>query len=224
MNEIEQPLDLVLNVAKPIGWTSFDVVRWFRRKYPNFKVGHAGTLDPFANGVLLVCVGKATKRIQEIMVEKKEYVATIEFGIETDTLDICGNVLKTKEVDISEKLLQSQIKYFLGEIEQVPPIYSALRINGKRAYEVARKGATPEMKARKVRIDEIEIKQVKKNIAALRIVCSKGTYIRSLAQDLAAKLNTVGFLRELTRTRIGQFHVKDSIKLTEDYSLKNTIH
>jgi tRNA pseudouridine55 synthase len=225
LNTVEQPIDIVLNVCKPIGWTSFDVVRWFKRKYPNQKIGHAGTLDPFADGVLLVCVGKATKRIQELVVEKKEYITTIEFGVETDTLDISGNILRKKNtVDLSTEMVKSQLDFFIGEIQQVPPIFSAVKINGRRAYEVARKGATPDMKPRTVKIDKFELKQLKSNTAVFRIVCSKGTYIRSLAKDFSEKLGTVGFLRKLTRTRIGPFDIKDSLKLKEDYSPNNPTH
>ena len=220
MTENGQQLDLILNISKPIGWTSFDVVRRIKNCFSKTKVGHAGTLDPFAEGVLLVCVGKATKKVPELMNQQKEYVASIEFGKTTDTLDISGNLTEEKSAKgLSVSHIEEKLKKFLGEIEQVPPAFSALRVNGQRAYDLARKGTELELKPRKVQIDKFDLIQLNGPVATFRILCSKGTYIRSLARDLALSLDTFGYLRSLTRTKVGQFDLKDSIKVTKVCSL-----
>lgn len=222
MTENGQQLDLILNISKPIGWTSFDVVRRIRNCFPKKKVGHAGTLDPFANGVLVVCVGKATKKVPDLMGQKKEYVATIEFGKTTDTLDVSGNLTQVKSVpNVRASQIKEELKNFLGEIEQMPPAFSALRVNGRRAYDLARKGAEPELKSRMVQVDKFELVEFKGDKAVFEILCSKGTYIRSLARDLAFSLNTVGYLKSLTRTKVGQYELKDSINVTQVHSLYN---
>jgi tRNA pseudouridine55 synthase len=220
LTETGQQLDLILNISKPIGWTSFDVVRRIKNCFSKTKVGHAGTLDPFAEGVLLVCVGKATKKVPELMDQKKEYVTTLEFGKTTDTLDISGNVLDEKSVSgLSVANIEEKLQEFLGEIEQVPPAFSALRVNGQRAYDLARRGDDPDLKSRIVQIDKFDLVDLKGSEATFKILCSKGTYIRSLARDLALSLDTVGYLRSLTRTKVGPYELKDSIKVTKVHSL-----
>jgi len=203
----------VLNIYKPIGWTSFDVVRWVRKRIDN-KVGHAGTLDPFAEGVLLICTGKSTKRVPEFMQLEKEYKGCIELGIATDTLDVTGKVVgKSYVPKIDNHTLALAASSFLGEITQVPPMYSAIKIAGKRLYDIARTGEEALRKPRKVRIQAFDILRIELPIVFFRIICSKGTYIRTLAYDFAQKIGTIGFLRSLTRTRIGNFTLKDSYRL-----------
>jgi len=212
---------LILNISKPIGWTSFDVVRRIKREVNAAKVGHAGTLDPFANGVLLVCIGKATKRIAELMSFEKEYVATLQLGVETDSIDISGKVTKIAKVPSLDlqKIIES-VKSFEGEIEQVPPKFSAVKIDGRRSYQLARAGDEITNKTRQVRIHEIEILDYYDSIIKFRVVCSKGTYIRSLARDISLKLDTVGYLRKLTRIRIGEYKIQSSLQVNELKSFK----
>lgn len=209
----------VLYIDKPLGWTSFDVVNKIRYNFKTklgikkIKVGHAGTLDPLATGVVIICTGKATKRIDEYMGHDKEYVATICLGATTPSYDL------EKEIDATypyEHITREQVEgvlssQFLGEIEQVPPMFSAIRIDGKRAYEYARKGdETVELKSRKITIREIEILDFNLPYVTLRIVCSKGTYIRSIARDLGVALGSGGHLTALRRTAVGDVKVEDT--------------
>lgn len=207
---------LILNISKPIGWTSFDVVRRIKRIAGSVKVGHAGTLDPFADGVLLVCIAKATKRIAGLMACEKEYIATLQLGMETDSLDITGRVIKKAHVPVLDLAkITAVAKTFEGEIDQVPPLFSAVKINGKRSYQHARAGNEITNKVRQVRIHEIQVVDYQDAVIQFRVVCSKGTYIRSLARDMALKLNSVGYLRKLTRTRIGEYKIQSSLQVNE---------
>ncbi|MDD4516723.1 tRNA pseudouridine(55) synthase TruB [Massilibacteroides sp.] len=201
----------VLFFNKPLTWTSFDLVNKFRYKLSRklkvkkIKVGHAGTLDPLATGVMIVCTGKATKRIDEFQYQTKEYVATIKLGETTPSFDLETEVDRQYPTDhITRELLDDVLPSFVGTIEQVPPIYSACKIEGKRAYEFAREGKEVELKSKTLVIDELEILSFDLPIVKIRIVCSKGTYIRALARDIGVALNSGGHLVALERTRIGE--------------------
>ena len=205
-------MDAIVNVWKPIGWTSFDVVKKIRGSVKPSKVGHAGSLDPFAEGVLVICIGRMTKKVESLMDHEKEYVATIQLGAETDTLDTEGKVIKEAKITpLSNKKIESLLSTFLGESDQIPPMYSALKVNGKRLYELAREGKVIERKPRKITITEIELLDNNKDSLKIRVKCGRGTYIRVLASDIANAMNTVGFLKSLVRTQVGDFKQEDSI-------------
>lgn len=204
----------LLLIDKPVGWSSFQAVnklKWaIRRKFDlkKIKIGHAGTLDPLATGLLLICTGKFTKRINELQGQEKEYTGTITLGATTPSYDLETEINETFPIEhISEELIQSTVQQFIGEIEQTPPIFSALKKDGKRLYEYAREGKEVEIKKRLVTISEFEITRVELPVLKFRIVCSKGTYIRSLAHDLGVALESGGHLSELRRTKIGDYHV-----------------
>lgn len=206
-----------LNINKPVGITSHDVVDSVRRSTGVKKVGHAGTLDPMASGVLIVAVGRnMTKRIDEIKGQNKEYVAVIRLDGKSDTDDAEGiiELLDIKKIPTDVEV-QKVINTFIGEIDQVPPIYSAKKIAGKKSYELARKGQPVILKPSKVKILKIELLEYSWPELALRIECGTGTYIRSLARDIGEKLGTGGYLTQLVRTRIGEFKIENSI-LIED--------
>ncbi|NLP12640.1 tRNA pseudouridine(55) synthase TruB [bacterium] len=205
-------LEKVININKPAGWTSFDVVRRVKHYWPQERVGHAGTLDPFAEGVLLICVGKATKQVPALMAQPKEYRATVQLGIETDTLDITGRIVAERSVpNTAVDDIRAVLPNFVGCIQQVPPRYSALKQDGQRLYDLARRGAAVEPQERSVNVHELELSAVKSfDLVELRIVCSKGTFIRSLARDVAHALGTVGFVRRLIRTRIGVYQLEQA--------------
>ncbi|MBN2354841.1 tRNA pseudouridine(55) synthase TruB [candidate division KSB1 bacterium] len=208
--------DLLLNVRKPIGWTSFDVVRLIKKKLPGVAVGHAGTLDPFAEGVLLICTGSETRRIQKLMEAEKEYIAGIQLGIETDTLDISGRIVANeKPPHLAEQQLVDAVNRFVGKIEQIPPRFSALKKDGKRWYELARNGVNGTPDPRWVQVDSLKILCFKGERIEVRIQCRKGTYVRALVRDFARALGTVGFTRQLIRTRIGPFDLDSSLEVTE---------
>lgn len=207
-------MDAILNVWKPVGWTSFDVIKKIRKYVRPSKVGHAGTLDPFAEGVLVVCIGKMTKSVESLMDHEKEYVATIQLGQETDTLDTEGKVVKEKDIpSFSTKGVEGVLNEFLGESTQIPPMYSALKVNGKRLYELARQGKVVERKPRKIKISEIQLLKSSSDSLKIRVRCGRGTYIRVLASDIANRMNTVGFLKSLVRTEVGEFNRQDSISV-----------
>lgn len=205
-----------LNVYKPKGKTSHDVVSILRRVTKVKRIGHAGTLDPFAEGVLPVSIGKATRLI-EYLDGEKAYSATVQFGKQTTTYDIEGEVINTSREKISIQELQSALKFFEGEITQIPPIYSAIKVNGKKLYEYARNGENVEIKPRQVNIKTIKIVDFDetKQIANIYIECSKGTYIRSIANDLGIKMNSFGYLTNLVRVKSGSFDLGNSIKLVD---------
>ena len=205
-----------LNVYKPKGMTSHDVVS-FMRKITNIKqIGHTGTLDPFAEGVLPVCIGKATRLI-EYLADDKEYLATVQFGRNTDTYDIEGVVTETFDKKVSEEEVFIGLKNFEGEIEQLPPIYSAIKVNGKKLYEYARKGQNVEIQPRKVFIERIELKNFDEinQTAKILVKCSAGTYIRSIAYDLGKILGCGGHLIKLIRTKAGCFNIENSSSLED---------
>ena len=214
MTEEDYKNGQVLLVDKPLTWTSFQVVnklRWEIRQRFNIKkikVGHAGTLDPLATGLLIICTGKQTKQIDTYQGQIKEYTGTITVGGTTPSYDLETEIDQTYPTEhISEELLKETTKQFIGEIQQKPPIFSAIKKDGKRLYELARKGETTEIKARTVTISEFEITNIKLPNVEFRVVCSKGTYIRSLAYDFGLTLNSGAHLSKLRRTKIGNFSV-----------------
>ena len=211
-----------LNVYKPKGMTSFDVVAILRRVTKIRQIGHTGTLDPFAVGVLPICIGKSTRLI-EYLNDDKEYLATVQFGSDTDTYDLEGQVIRTYDKKITKEEVENILKSFEGEIEQIPPIYSAIKVNGKKLYEYARNGQEVEIKPRKVFISKIELKDFDTNLQQAKILvdCSKGTYIRSIAFDLGQKMNCGGHLVALERTKAGMFLKKDSTKLEDIKTLED---
>lgn len=200
----------VFLVDKPLHWTSFNVVnkiRWKIQKtmrVKHVKVGHAGTLDPLASGVMIICTGKATKRIEEFQYQTKEYVATLELGATTPCFDKELPIDATYPVEhITRELVNKVIPTFTGEIWQVPPVYSAVKVEGKRAYDYAREGKEVELKPKLLVIDEIEVLSYEAPLLTIRVVCSKGTYIRALARDIGEALGSGAHLASLRRTRIG---------------------
>ena len=207
-------------VNKPLHWTSFDVVnkiKWcLRRKYGKIKVGHAGTLDPLATGVVVICVGRATKEIERYMGEEKEYLAELTFGKTTPSYDLETTFDGTYAYEhVDERLLGEVLPRFVGTIEQVPPAYSAVRINGARAYEKARQGGEVEMKSRQVTVRSIEVVEVKLPVVRLRVNCGKGTYIRSLANDIGKACGSGAYLSALERTRVGDFGLEDCFRMED---------
>ncbi len=203
-------------VDKPLKKTSFDMVREVRKKYNIKKVGHIGTLDPMATGVLVILVGEATKLSDYLMEHDKEYVAKISLGAKTDTGDSEGKVIEEKEVPTLDKgKIEKVLCSFLGQSSQIPPMYSAIKVNGEKLYNLARKGINVERKARNIEITDIKLLDFSKNEISFRVVCSKGTYIRVLCEDIAENLNTCGYMKELRRTRIGKFKIEDAGKFIE---------
>jgi len=214
MNQLLSNIDFrtgaVLLFDKPLDWTSFDVVnkvRWMlckKIKEKKLKVGHAGTLDPKATGLVIVCTGKATKTIESLQLEEKEYIATLKLGATTPSYDLETEENSVFPVDhITKELIEDKLKLFIGEIDQVPPIFSAIKIDGKRAFDFARKGKELELDARKIVIREIEILRFELPELVLKINCGKGTYIRSLARDLGESLESGAYLTGLVRTKSG---------------------
>lgn len=203
-----------LNVYKPVGMTSHDVVAVLRRVTKIKQIGHTGTLDPFAEGVLPVCIGKATRLI-EYLQDDKEYLATVQFGASTNTFDLDGEKTFTSDKKVKKEEIIEALKSFEGEISQLPPIFSAIKVKGKKLYEYARKGEEVEIQPRKVFIENIELNSFDEESqqAQVLIKCSKGTYIRSIANDLGEKLGCGGYLVKLIRTQAGNFRVENSIQL-----------
>ena len=205
-----------LNIYKPKGLTSHDVVARLRKITKVRQIGHTGTLDPFATGVLPICIGKATRLI-EYLDDDKEYLATVQFGKNTATYDLEGEITATFDKKVTEEDVKNALKDFEGESSQIPPIYSAIKVNGKKLYDYARQGQDIEIKPRKVTISKIELKEFDKTSqsAKITVACSKGTYIRSIAYDLGAKLGCGGYLTALERTQAGKFQVNTAIKLED---------
>ncbi len=223
VSDIDFNQGAVILINKPFDWSSSNVVEKVRKIIKTKKVGHAGTLDPKATGLLILCTGKLTKSIEKFQNEVKEYKGQIYFGKTTPTMDIESIDEATVEKDISylsRELIQKTAMSFIGEIEQTPPEYSAIWIHGKRAYELARKGKQVELKPRKVRIYKFEIIDFHPPIADFVVSCSKGTYIRKLAHDLGEKLGCGAFLFALTRTKIGELSLDEAIEIEQ---LKNLI-
>ena len=212
----------IIAVDKPYKWTSFDAVKRVRGaiqrrlRLKKFKVGHAGTLDPLATGVLLVCTGRATRRIEELQSGEKEYVATVELGATTPSYDLETEVdARFPTEHITEEMVKEALKSFEGEILQVPPVFSAVKVDGKRAYKYARGGKDLELKAKPVTIREIELIYLAGNLLKFRVVCGKGTYIRALARDLGKLLNSGAHLVELKRTRVGDIRLENCLSIDE---------
>ena len=212
----------ILLFDKPLNWTSFQLVnkvRWMIRKRCNIKkikVGHAGTLDPLATGLLIICTGKFTKRIPELQGQIKEYTGTFQLGATTPSYDLETEVDETFPTDhISEENIAETTKSFIGDIEQYPPVFSALKKDGKRLYEYARKGEEVEIKSRTISIEEFETDASDFPNINFRVVCSKGTYIRSLAHDFGKKLESGAHLSALRRTKIGDFNIENSLNLDD---------
>ena len=208
----------VIPIYKPYTWTSFQIVSKIRyhlsRKYgiKRFKVGHAGTLDPLATGVLLLCTGKATKRIEELQSQTKEYEAEIMLGATTPSYDMEHPVNATYPYEhITEESVREVLETFVGDIAQRPPLFSACKVDGKRAYDLARKGSDMELAPKQIRIDSIELLQCELPKIKIRVVCGKGTYIRSLARDIGEALGSGAYLTALARTRIGEYKLNDCI-------------
>jgi len=204
----------VLLVDKPLQWTSFDVIRRIRHLIKVKKVGHAGTLDPLATGLLIICTGKFTKKINEYMAREKEYTGTFTLGATTPTYDLESKPESFKSLEnISEEKIMSATKNFLGEVMQVPPAHSAIKLEGKRVYELARKGKEVKLEARKIFIKEFDITSIELPRVHFRVVCSTGTYIRSLANDFGEALTCGAYLSSLRRTRIGEFKIEDALSM-----------
>ena len=224
----------ILAFDKPLHWTSFDVVAKVRRVLcrclgqKKLKVGHSGTLDPLATGVVIVCTGKKTKMIEQLQYDTKEYVATMQLGATTPSYDMEHAVDKTfPTAHITQTLIDQTIPQFVGEQWQIPPMYSAVSINGKRAYEIARKGETVELKPKLLVIDEIEVLSfdAEKMLLTIRVVCSKGTYIRALARDIGEQLQSGAYLTALRRTKVGNTRVEDCYQIDSFlHEIEHTFH
>lgn len=209
-------MDGIFNIYKEKGFTSHDVVAIVRRTIHMKKVGHTGTLDPDAEGVLPVCVGKATKLSDVIMDGRKSYRAMLRLGVTTTTEDASGEVLETKEVDFNEDRIREMVASFIGKLEQVPPMYSAVKVNGKKLYELAREGKEIERKSRTIEVYDIRIRQfLPPDRVEFDVDCSKGTYIRTLCADIGKALGCGGHMAELLRTKTGTFSLENAIKLDE---------
>lgn len=212
----------IICVNKPYGWTSFGVVnkvRYFvcrKQGVKKLKVGHAGTLDPLATGVMILCTGRATKRIEEFQAHTKEYVATLRLGATTPSFDLEKEIDATYSTDhITRELVEETLRQFVGSIEQVPPAFSACKVDGKRAYDLARKGREVELKPKTLVIDEIELLACELPDIRIRVVCSKGTYIRALARDIGIALHSGAHLTALERTRVGDVRLEDCLALDQ---------
>lgn len=205
----------IINIYKEKGFTSFDVVAKMRGIAHQKKIGHTGTLDPDAEGVLPVCLGKATKVCDLLTDKDKEYEAVLLLGAETDTQDVSGQVLRESEVEVTEEEIRTAISSFVGTYDQIPPMYSALKVGGQKLCDLARKGVTVERNARRVTIYEIEILSVEIPRVRMRVHCSKGTYIRTLCQDIGEKLGCFGCMESLLRTRVAQFSVDNAYRLAD---------
>lgn len=212
-------MDGILVINKPKGLTSNDIVKKVK-KILNTKVGHTGTLDPNATGVLPLLLGNATKISKYLINHDKEYEAVIKLGVKTTTADVEGEIIEEKEVN-KEKLekenMEKVLKSFVGKQQQIPPIYSAIKVNGKKLYEYARQGKEVEIKARDIEIYDLKLLKIdsENDELTINVKCSKGTYIRSLCEDIAVKLETVGYMKELNRIQVGEFNIKDSVTIEE---------
>lgn len=207
-------MDGILLINKPVGITSFDVVRHAKKVFNTKKIGHTGTLDPFASGLLILCVGKATKLVESFLNSDKTYLATIRFNNHYDTYDVTGTITNTNNKEISKDIFIETLKSFKGEYYQLPPMYSAIKKDGKKLYEYARKGETIEVPKRLVNIIDINYQsEVAPNEFIFETKVSKGTYIRSLAVDIATKLNTYGALSNLVRTEVSNYKLSEATDL-----------
>ncbi|MBE5866017.1 MAG: tRNA pseudouridine(55) synthase TruB [Lachnospiraceae bacterium] len=211
----------IINIYKEAGFTSHDVVAKMRGICGQKKIGHTGTLDPQATGVLPVCLGSGTKLCDMLTDKDKEYVAELLLGVTTDTQDTTGEVLEKKSVEATEEEVREAVMSFVGPYAQVPPMYSALKVDGKKLYELARAGKEVERKARPVTIHEIEILEVKLPVVKMRVACSKGTYIRTLCADIGEKLGCGGTMQSLLRTKVERFVLEDAITLSQLEQLRD---
>jgi tRNA pseudouridine55 synthase len=224
MPEFENTYDFlggeILLFDKELEWTSFDVVNKVRyilckrMGIKKMKVGHAGTLDPLATGLVILCTGKSTKKIEELQLGEKEYVATLKLGATTPSFDLETEEDNTFDFShVTQELFEEKIQSFVGEIEQVPPVFSAVKVKGRRAFDYARSGEDVKLRAKNIVIRKIEIEEFSLPEVKLRITCGKGTYIRALARDIGEALNCGAYLTALERTRIGDYHLKDAFKV-----------
>ena len=217
---------MILNIHKPVGWTSFDVVKKIRGIIQEKKVGHGGTLDPFAEGVLIIGTGSDTKQLKTISAEDKSYVALLLLGQETNTLDIEGKVIRKKPVPVLEmENVQIVLNSFLGNSKQTPPMFSAKKVNGERLYKLARKNINVKREPNDIYVRDIQLLDITEEKITFSVTCSKGTYIRVLGKDIAKKLGTVGYLKSLVRTQVGGFSIDESqsIQLFESLWKSSTI-
>lgn len=206
----------IVNINKPADWTSFDVVKKIRNIVQIKKVGHAGTLDPFATGVLLICIGKATKLVSKFMDLDKEYVAELVLGKTTDTLDVTGEVVEEAEIpEISDEDIFQVFQKYTGAIRQRVPDFSAAKVDGKRMYEMARNGEEIPEKYKPVKIYDLQLLHREADRIIFRTRCSRGTYVRTLGYDIAYELGTLGYLENLTRTKIGEYSISDALDIEE---------
>lgn len=211
----------IINIHKEAGFTSHDVVAKIRGICGQKKIGHTGTLDPQATGVLPVCLGSATKLCDMLTDKDKEYVAELLLGQTTDTQDVTGQVLTEKAVEASQEAVRAAVMSFVGDYDQVPPMYSALKVNGKKLYELAREGKEVERKARRVTILNIEILDIQLPVVKMRVACSKGTYIRTLCADIGEKLGCGGTMKSLVRTRVERFDLENAVTLGDLQELRD---
>jgi len=213
-NSFEEGRMLLIN--KPLRWTSFDAVRKIRNLTKTKKVGHAGTLDPLATGLLIVCTGKFTKKINEYMAQEKEYTGTITLGAITPTYDLESEPKDFKSIEhLQPEEIEKATQQFTGNILQTPPIHSAIKKDGQRVYELARKGQDVKLDPRPITISEFSVEKIDRAVVYFKVVCSTGTYIRSLANDFGAALGVGGYLSSLCRTRIGKFLLKDALTIEQ---------
>ena len=208
-------MDGILNLLKPAGMTSHDAVRYISRKLGKVKTGHTGTLDPMAVGVLPICIGKATRVSEYLLADDKKYRCEMQLGLETDTQDIWGKTISTSEVDVTEEQIRKAFEKFDGEIEQFPPKFSAIRVNGKRLYEYARNGIEVEIKPRRITIHKIEIVKIEDNKILFDVLCSKGTYVRTICHDIGIELGCGAAMSFLLRSKSGVFTVEKTITLED---------
>lgn len=210
-------MDGILNIYKEQGFTSHDVVAKLRGICKQKKIGHTGTLDPDAVGVLPVCLGKATKVCDLLTDKDKTYEAVLQLGVVTDTQDMSGEILSKQEVSVSREEIEEAVMSFVGDYDQIPPMYSALKVNGKKLYELAREGKVVERKARRITIHEIEISKInmEQKTVTMTVSCSKGTYIRTLCHDIGEKIGCGGAMATLKRTKVSSFMIQDSLTLSE---------
>ena len=208
-------MDGVINVYKEAGWTSFDVVAKMRGILKIRKIGHTGTLDPAATGVLPVCVGKGTKKVESFMADDKVYRAVMLLGVVTDSQDMTGSILMRSEVNSTEAEAAEAVRSFIGGYDQLPPMYSAKKVNGKKLVDLARKGLEVERKPRFVNIMNIDIDEIELPRVTMTVTCSKGTYIRTLCHDIGQKLGCGAAMESLVRTRVGRFRIEDAVTLEQ---------
>jgi tRNA pseudouridine55 synthase len=207
---------MIINIYKPVGWTSFGVVKKIRGITKEKKVGHAGTLDPFAEGVLIIGTGRDTKKLTDISSDYKSYTATLKLGETTNTLDVEGRITEKSDVpNLSKDLLETVLQGFLGKQKQIPPMFSAKKVGGKKLYELARKNIEIEREPKEIEIKEIELIEYSNTSIMFKVNCSKGTYVRVLGSDIAKAIGTVGYLTKLIRISVGSYSVDESMQIEE---------